>query len=69
MINQCRIHTMGLFKFYYRIFQVNPIKGEDGTWTRDDGGAHVAFRIPKGEGKDKFLDAWKKDIDENFKHI
>ena len=48
MKNQCRFHTMAIFKFYFRIFQLNPIKQQDGTWLKDNGGAEVAFRIPKG---------------------
>jgi hypothetical protein len=69
MINQCRFHTMGLYKFYCRIFQMNPIKGEEGHWIRDSKGAEVAFRIPKGEGKEKFLKTWNKDIEENFANV
>ncbi|CAF1571036.1 unnamed protein product, partial [Didymodactylos carnosus] len=66
MTNQCRFHTVTSYNFYFRIFQLNPVKGKDGSWTREDGGAEVAFRIPKGEGKEKFLEGWKKDIEENF---
>ncbi|CAF1410464.1 unnamed protein product [Adineta ricciae] len=69
MINQCRFHTATSFKFYFRIFQLNPIKGKDGRWTKDNGGAQVAVRIPKGERKDKFLEAWAKDIQENFANV
>ncbi len=69
MINQCRFHTAGLYKFYFRIFQLNPVKNEDGSWTRDNGGAEVAFRIPKRKEKETFLEEWKKDIQENFANI
>ena len=69
MINQCRFHTAALYKFYFRIFHLNPVKNKDGNWIRDNGGAEVAFRIPKGEEKDKFLEAWKKDIEENFVNV
>jgi hypothetical protein len=69
MINQCRFHTMGSYKSYFRIFQLNPIKGKDGSWTRDIGGAEVSFRIPKGEGQEKFLEAWKKDIEQHFENV
>ncbi|UJR34828.1 hypothetical protein I4U23_027609 [Adineta vaga] len=69
MINQCRFHTAISFKFYFRIFQLNPIKEKDGRWTRDNGGAQVAVRIPKGERKQNFLEAWKKDIQENFINV
>jgi len=60
---------MGLYKFYFRIFQLNPIKGEDGNWTKDNGGLEVSFRIPKGERKEKFLEAWKRDVEENFVNV
>lgn len=69
MINQCRFHTMGTFKFYCRIFQTNPIKNSDGTWTKDNGGAEISFRIPKGEGKEKILKAYVKDIEEHFSNF
>jgi hypothetical protein len=69
MINQCRFHTLGLYKFYFRIFQLNPVKNEDGSWTRDNGGAEVAFRIPKGKEKETFLEEWKKDIQQNFQNV
>ncbi|UJR38889.1 hypothetical protein I4U23_031557 [Adineta vaga] len=69
MINQCRFHTAISFKFYFRIFQLNPIKEKDGRWTRDNGGAQVAVRIPKGERKENFLEAWKKDIQENVANV
>ena len=68
MINQCRFHTGGLGKSYFRIFQLNPVRKEDGNWARDNGGAEVAFRIPKGEAKE-FLEAWKKDVKENFANL
>ena len=69
MTNQCRFHTMGLFKFYCRIFRSNPMKDKDGKWIRDVNGAEVAFRMPKGEGQEKFLEGWKKDIEENFANV
>jgi hypothetical protein len=69
MTNQCRFHTAGLFKSYFRIFQLNPVRKEDENWTKDNGGAEVAFRIPKGEVKEKFLEAWKKDVEENFANL
>ena len=60
MTNQCRFHTMGMYKFYFRIFQVNPVKREDGSWTKDNGGLEVAVRIPTGEPKENFLKALEK---------
>ncbi|CAF3653400.1 unnamed protein product [Rotaria sp. Silwood1] len=69
MKNQCRFHTMGIFKYYFRIFHLNPVKVGDREWIKDNGGAEVSFRIPKGEMKEKFLAAWKKDIQENFLNV
>jgi hypothetical protein len=69
MINQCRFHTVALYKFYFRIFQLNPIKNQDGIWIKDNGGAEIAFRIPKGQGKETFLAAWKKDIEQKFVNV
>lgn len=69
MINQCRFHTVGLYKFYFRISGLNPTKNQDGIWTKDNGGVEVAFRIPKGEGKERFLAAYKKNTEENFLNI
>ena len=66
MTNQCRVHTAGLYRLYFRIFRTNPIQMDDGHWTRDNRGAQVAFRLPKGEQHDKFLEAINRDIDENF---
>ncbi|CAF1088332.1 unnamed protein product [Didymodactylos carnosus] len=68
MNNQCRLHTLGTYKAYFRIFRLNPVRNENGDWTKDIGGAEVAFRIPK-DWKNKFLDAWKKDVEENFVNI
>jgi hypothetical protein len=69
MNNQCRLHTVGTYNFYFRIFHLNPVKNEDGSWTKDNGGAEISFRIPKGEGKEKFLNTWKKDVEENFANV
>ncbi|CAF1481295.1 unnamed protein product [Rotaria sordida] len=69
MKNQCRFHTIGIFKYYFRIFHLNPVKLEDGNWIKDNRGAEVSFRIPKGEIKEKFLAAWKKDVQENFLNV
>lgn len=69
MKNQCRFHTNGIFKYYFRIFHLNPVKGENGTWIKDNGGAEVSFRIPKGVIKEKLLEAWKKDVQENFVNV
>lgn len=66
MINQCRFHTVGLFKFYFRIFRLNPIKQDENNWIRDEAGAEISFRIPKGQQKENFLKEWKTDVQRNF---
>ncbi|CAF2056546.1 unnamed protein product [Rotaria magnacalcarata] len=69
MKNLCRFHTMGIFKYYFRIFHLNPVKLEDGNWIKDNRGVEISFRIPKGETKEKFLAAWKNDIQEDFSNV
>ena len=48
--NECRFHTLGLYRFYFRIFRVNRREGRG-----EEGGAEVSFRLPRGEAKAKFL--------------
>ena len=62
MKNQCRFHTSGIFKYYFRIFHLNPLKKENKCWIKDNGGVEIAFRIPKGEIKEKFLKALQEDF-------
>ncbi|CAF3080957.1 unnamed protein product [Rotaria sp. Silwood2] len=69
MTDQCRFHTAGSMKFKFRVFQLNPVQGADGSWTRDHGGAEVSFRIPKNDIKNKFIVAWNNDVKENFKNV
>ena len=63
--DQCRFYTTGAGPFYLRIFRLNPI--HDGMqWVeRDRQGAEVAFLINKNI-KSRFMNAWHKDIEENF---
>ncbi|CAF1093864.1 unnamed protein product [Adineta steineri] len=63
--NKCRFHTEGTAPLFLRIFRLNPVF--DGThWMeRDRKGAEIAFRIEKSM-KQKFIDAWQRDIKENF---
>ena len=69
MKNQCRFHTTGIFKYYFRIFQLNPVRNENGNWIKDNGGVEVAFRIPKGEKKEKFLKGLNEDFNEDFINV
>lgn len=69
MKNQCRFHTLGIMKFRFRVFRLNPVRDDQGTWTRDEDGVEVSFRIPQGNQKDNFIFAWKNDIKENFSQI
>lgn len=66
--NKCRFYTIWTRALYIRIFRLNPIY--DGTqWVgRDEKGAEVAFRIEKDK-KEKFIDAWQKDIAEDFINV
>ncbi|CAF1471316.1 unnamed protein product [Rotaria sp. Silwood1] len=63
--DKCRFYTTWTRALYLRTFRLNPVY--DGTqWLeRDRQGAEVAFRIEKDK-KEKFIDAWQKDIRENF---
>jgi hypothetical protein len=66
--DKCRFYTTWTRTLYLRIFRLNPVY--DGTqWMgRDTKGAEVAFRIEKDKKK-KFMDAWQKDIAENFINV
>jgi hypothetical protein len=52
-----------------RVFRLNPCKDNQGNWIRDQQGAQVSFRIAKGKTKDDFINAWKKDLEENFENV
>ncbi|UJR11437.1 hypothetical protein I4U23_015617 [Adineta vaga] len=66
--DQCRVYTAWTGPLYLRIFRLNPVR-DNMTWLpRDRNGAEVAFRIEKNM-KDRFIHAWKKDIEENFTNI
>jgi hypothetical protein len=45
------------------------MKNQDGICIKDNGGAKIAFRIPKRQRKEKFLSVWKKDIEKNFVNV
>jgi hypothetical protein len=67
-MNKCRFYTDGTSPLFLRVFRLNPVF--DGThWMeRDREGAEVAFRIDKTI-KQKFIDAWQRDISENFVRV
>jgi hypothetical protein len=69
MKNQSRFHTTGLAYLGMRVFRLNPCKDNQGNWIRDQQGAQVSFRIAKGKTKDDFINAWKKDLEENFENV
>ncbi|UJR38583.1 hypothetical protein I4U23_031247 [Adineta vaga] len=66
--DKCRFYTAWSAPLYLRVFRLNPIL-KDGIWLpRDCDGAEISFRIEK-DLKDKFLNAWKCDIKENFENV
>lgn len=66
--DKCRFYTAWTGALYLRVFHLNPVY--DGTqWMeRDRDGAEVAFRI-ETDMKEKFINAWEKDIVENFANV
>lgn len=66
--DQCRFYTAGTRALYLRVFRLNPEKFGDTWLTRDRNGAEVSFRLER-ELIDKFMNAWKQDIVENFQNI
>ncbi|CAF4443320.1 unnamed protein product, partial [Rotaria sp. Silwood2] len=66
--NKCRFYATRADVSYIRVFRLNPVY--DGTkWMkRDLQGAEVVFRIDNTI-KEKFLNAWKQDVDENFINV
>ncbi|CAF1577138.1 unnamed protein product [Adineta ricciae] len=66
--DQCRFHTGWSGAFYLRIFRLNPILNGDTWLPRDQDGAEVVFRIEK-HLKEKFMNAIKRDMEDNFARI
>jgi hypothetical protein len=66
--DKSRFYTTGTRALYLRVFRLNPIKDGDQWLPRDTDGAELSFRI-ETHLKDKFLNAWKRDITENFQNI
>jgi hypothetical protein len=66
--DQCRFYRTWTCPSYLRVFRLNPKKYQNQWLSRDRNGAEVSFRIEK-IFKDKFINAWKRDMMENFQNI
>ncbi|CAF3602334.1 unnamed protein product [Rotaria sp. Silwood1] len=66
--DQCRLYTAWTGPLYFRVFRLNPIEDGHGGFKRDRNGAEVAFLIDKDK-RVALLNAWKKDINENFVNV
>ncbi|CAF2886296.1 unnamed protein product [Rotaria sp. Silwood2] len=66
--DKCRLYTAWTGASYLRVFRLNPEKDGNKWLPRDRDGAEVAFRVEK-DLKEKFINACKRDINENFKNV
>ncbi|CAF3949683.1 unnamed protein product, partial [Adineta steineri] len=66
--NKCRFYTAWTGALYLRAFVLNPVKHENEWLLRDQNGSEISFRI-ETDLKEKFLNAWKQDISENFENV
>ncbi|CAF0975099.1 unnamed protein product [Didymodactylos carnosus] len=66
--DKCRFYTAWSGALYLRVFRLNPEKGEKKWLPRDRDGAEASFRVEK-DLKEKFINAWKRDINENFQNV
>jgi len=66
--DKCRFYTDGTRDLYLRVFRLNPMFNGIQWKGRDHDGAEVAFRIEKSI-KEKFVDAWQHDVNENFINV
>jgi hypothetical protein len=66
--DKCRFYTAWTGPLYLRIFRLNPEKDGNKWLLRDRDGAEVSFRMEK-DLKEIFLNAWKRDISENFINV
>ncbi len=66
--DKCRFYTVGTRALYLRVFRLNPEKYGNKWLPRDRDGAEVSFRIEK-DLKEKFINAWRQDIIENFQNV
>jgi len=66
--DKCRFYTAWSGALYLRVFRLNPQKYGNEWLSRDRDGAEVSFRIEK-DLKEKFINAWQRDINENFNNV
>lgn len=66
--DKCRLYTAWTGALYIRVFRLNPKKDGNKWLPRDCDGAEVSFGIEKAL-KEKFINAYKRDIMENFQNI
>ncbi|CAF1502861.1 unnamed protein product [Rotaria sordida] len=66
--DKCRFYTIWTSVLYLRVFRLNPEKEGNQWLPRDRDGAEVSFRMEK-DLKEKFINAWKRDIIENFQNV
>jgi hypothetical protein len=66
--DKCRFYTAWTGALYLRTFRLNPERNGDEWLARDHDGAEISFRMEK-ELKEKFVNAWKRDISENFENV
>jgi hypothetical protein len=66
--DKCRFYTSWTTALYLRVFRLNPEKDGNKWLPRDRDGTEVSFRMEK-DLKEKFLNAWKRDIIENFQNV
>ncbi|CAF4350064.1 unnamed protein product [Rotaria sp. Silwood2] len=66
--DKCRFYKAVADALYLRVFHLNPEKDGNKWLPRDRDGAEVSFQIGNGL-KQKFIDVWKRDINENFKNV
>ncbi len=67
-VNKCRFHTDGTAPLFLRVFRLNPMHNGTHWMARDRDGAEVAFRIEK-RIKQRLIDAWQRDVKENFVRV
>ncbi|CAF3328950.1 unnamed protein product [Rotaria magnacalcarata] len=67
--DKCRFYTAWTDALYLRVCRLNPEKKDvNKCLAKDRNGAEVSIRIEK-DLKDKFINAWKRDIIENIENV
>jgi hypothetical protein len=66
--DKCRFYTAWTGALYLRTFRLNPEQNGNEWLARDHDGAEISFRMEK-ELKEKFVNAWKADISNNFENV